>query len=472
LIPVSPVDHSELTPELLIVQHFQSLAEGESVCLGLQFSFQQYYLPGQPELPLLAVVVVTNNAGQLQLSATVGEPTDNLVAEVQELEASPEAIASWCARVGWPWFAAGSPIALTPVAIPKPWGQEIWYTGIEARGQSLVTAQGCSIPLPWLMAVAPQYWVKGLERKINLLKILDPLPEPVYGDLYFELHEEKQEVYVVTHIDETAWPEGEGGIRFGFKEARRSEYDSVDSFKLAYLNTVNTYWAVRKEIDDRIDGVRKREGVALNAPVSAAQQKRWLQDIPQALLEQEDQARQAMDDFVAVKPLSLGDVVKVPCYTPHSLMHGVRTVEFQTPVYERKILSFAQKVLTQSHWDTQAAVDIMDIEVPAAAPLRVLHSDAQICLEEIVDFDDFTVLRLTLAPQSQYHFDKACAYSLLMSLSSGVVVNDVALAAEGAVMMPSGLASHIVNPSDKEPAIVLISIPKISGQSASVGAEK
>ncbi|WP_390614392.1 hypothetical protein [Maricurvus nonylphenolicus] len=453
------------------MQHFQSLAEGESVCLGLQFAFQQYYLPDQPEVSLLAVVVVANNAGQLQLSATVGEPSENILAELHTLDANPQAIEGWCALVGWPWFIASSPIVLTPIAIPKPWGQEIWYTGIEERGQSLVAAQGRSVPLPWLMAVAPQYWVQGQQHQINLLKILDPLPEPIYGDLYFELHEEKQEVYVVTNIDEAAWPSAEGGIRFGFKEAKRSEYDSADSFKQAYLNKVNAYRAVRKDIDDLIDDLRKRDGVALNAPVSASQQKLWLQDIPQALLEKEKQTRTAMDAFVAVKPLSLGDVVKVPCYTPHSLMHGVRTVEFQTPVYERKILSFAQKVLTQTHWDTQAAVDIMDVEAPVAAPLRELHTDTHTCLEEIVDFDDFTVLRLTLAPQSQYRFEKACAYSLLMSLSAGVLINDVTLTAEQAVMMPNGLVSRIVNPSDKEPAIVLISIPKVSDQSASLGAE-
>lgn len=467
LIPVSHVDH----PELTIEQHFQSLTEGASVCLGLQFSYQQYYLSAQPAVSLLAVVLVANNAGRMQLSVAVGETSDDLLVSLQDISANSEAVTSWCEQVGWPWFEADAPVRLTPVAISKPWGQEIWYTGIEERGQSLVTAQGRHIPLPWLMAVAPQYWVKGLERKINLLKILDPLPEPVYGDLYFELHEEKQEVYVVTHVDKSAWPKGQGGIRFGFKEQKRSEYDTVESFKQDYLNTVNAYREVRKSIDDVVDGFRERDGIALNAPASAAQQKCWLKDVPQALLQQEQKARQAMDDFVAVKTLSLGDVVKVPCYTPHSLMHGVRTVEFQTPVYERKILSFAQKVLTQSHWDTQAAVDVMDVEVPASAPLRELQRDKQACLEEIVDFDDFSVLRLTLAPKARFEFNKDCAYILVMSLSAKTLVNNARLAEEEAVLIPSGMTSYLANLSDVDSAIVLLSIPKRAEFKASESAE-
>ena len=43
-------------------------------------------------------------------------------------------IEDWICALGFPLFDLNAPIPLQPIAIPKPWGQEIWYTGIEQRG--------------------------------------------------------------------------------------------------------------------------------------------------------------------------------------------------------------------------------------------------------------------------------------------------------------------------------------------------
>ena len=91
-----------------------------------------------------------------------------------------------------PVLNLSAPLLLQTVSISKPWGREIWYTGIEERGVSRVTDGLFSAPLSWVLSVAPEHLVANCERQINLLKILDPLAEEVYGDLYFELHEEKQ----------------------------------------------------------------------------------------------------------------------------------------------------------------------------------------------------------------------------------------------------------------------------------------
>ena len=48
------------------------------------------------------------------------------------------------------WINLTAPLRLDQVTVPKPWGAEIWYTGIESRGV-------CSIqntPLPWLIALS------------------------------------------------------------------------------------------------------------------------------------------------------------------------------------------------------------------------------------------------------------------------------------------------------------------------------
>jgi hypothetical protein len=38
-------------------------------------------------------------------------------------------------------------------------------------------------------------------ESLILLKTLNPVADDVIGDLYYEMHEEKWEVYVVTEID-------------------------------------------------------------------------------------------------------------------------------------------------------------------------------------------------------------------------------------------------------------------------------
>jgi hypothetical protein len=170
---------------------------------------------------------------------------------------------------------------------------------------------------------------------LTLLKILDPSSTPVLGDLYFELHEEKREVYVVTHIDREAWPDGVGYIRYGFAPERVGQFANEAEFRSAYLAAVQAYESVRRALDSLPEGAEPdRELLALE-PV----------------------LREGMNSFTGLRALRVGDVVEVPLLVPHALLHGVRTVEFQTPTYERKILSFAQKVLTQDHWDTTVGVE-------------------------------------------------------------------------------------------------------------------
>jgi hypothetical protein len=208
------------------------------------------------------------------------------------------------------------------------------------------------------------------EEPITLLKILDPLPDANLGNLYFELHEQKQEVYIVTHIDPQAWPEGVGQIQMGFCQQKRNQYVSAATFKEAYLQVVADYREVRKTIDECLDG------------------------LSQELIQREQSLRNAMNEFIYHHPLRVGDVVKVPCLTPHSLQHGVRVVEFQTPVYERKILSFGQKVLTQQDWDTEDAMAIAHVDAAQLEVPELIFSSVAYRLERIVNFDGFQVQRL------------------------------------------------------------------------------
>ena len=79
--------------------------------------------------------------------------------------------------------------------------------------------------------------------------------------------------------------------------------------------------------------------------------------LPEALRQEEKEPRQKAYAFIGRVSVEVGDVVTFPALQVHSLQHGIRVIEFQTPHYERLIVMFAQKVLTQNHWDTDRAMD-------------------------------------------------------------------------------------------------------------------
>ena len=441
-------------PEAYIQAACSGQGSSDSQLISFRFEYEQYYL--EPVSNIVLVVVAECVGGTLS-SLAVGQWRDEMLDSLAGVDIE---LRQWAGQYGLPLFNIEKPVALEPIAIPKPWGREIWYTGIEARGQSRVTDGVSSIPLPWLLAVAPQSLAKGRHRQLNLLKILDPLPEEVYGDLYFEQHQEKQEVYVVTHVDELAWPDGRGGICIGFDPAVRSEFSSDDECKIAFSEAVKEYEIVRRQVDERLDECRVRDGIGANEPVMADTAKRWLETLPAELLDRELALRKSMDRFKGVKALEVGDVLKVPTHTPHSLMHGVRTIEFQTPVYERQIISFAQKVLTQSHWDTDQALGSMQLDVPDLAVLNELGRGEGYLIEEVVDFDSFFVWRLTLQPNSTYEMEKALDYALAIGVSGWVSVESQNLREESAVMIPANLQSVNVVNNGSSSAVLLLSFPK------------
>lgn len=292
---------------------------------------------------------------------------------------------------------------LSPVHIAKPWGQEIWYSGIEARGESEVITPDGRLKLSEYLDIDRTATCNN--QHIVLLKVLDPNPEPVLGDLYFEVHEEKREVYVVTAIDREAWPDGRGQIRFGMNQTLRQSFGNDDAFRAAYLTTIKDYERVRRAID----------GGA------------------QELMAEELAKRTAMDAFTAVKAVEIGEVVAVPKWVPHSLQHGVRVIEFQTPTYERHIISFAQQVLTQDHWDSDHAVKHMSVEPVEAIEFEVVASG----IERIVSFEDFGVWRATVEPGMPLAMPNGVPYAICTPLDGTIAVGTLSLMPEQACLVPN-----------------------------------
>lgn len=412
---------------------------------------KQPYLPGSPSKLLYVAcwreqgcrkVIVTDR----EQAASWGIEHPLYVSEMAQLAKS----------VGAPIIKVDDIWRLVPVDISKPWGREIWLTGIESRGVSHVGCEQASVPLPWLIALAPSRLLgSGLDTP-GLLKILDPLPEEVYGDLYFELHQEKREVYVISEIDSRAWPGGVGEIHYGFDPAVRALYPDDASFRAEFGKAVAEYRLVRGEIDRIYDSFRKASGFEPDQPLPAGQLRSWSAELPSGLRDEEERLRKAMDTFKYKLPLRVGDVVKISPLSPHALQHGVRAVEFQTPVYERKILSFGQKVLTQAHWDTEEAVGMMSLNAGCIESLPLIMEHDAVCLEQVVTFDDFAVQRLTLDPGGRFDFDDVGCYTLIMLISGYLNVAGSEMERLQAALIPaSATSASLCNESDSTAVCLL-----------------
>lgn len=398
--------------------------------LFVRFVLAQPWQPEHEEQPLTAVYYV-DARGSLHCSVTdrpVAAGDGSAAAQFGQLVDSHSLAV----------FSPGQPLRLDSCRIPKPWGQEIWFTGVEQRGVACFSDLSARVPIPWLQAVMPSGAAGDPGSPLVLLKILDPLPEAVTGDLYFELHEEKREVYVVTHVDERAWPDKIGSIRFGFCPQKLEQAGSEAAFRARYLEAVIAYEHIRREIDSLPAG----------ASPSAAQ------------LLQEQELREAMNSFTHLRPLHVGDVVVVPLRMPHSLQHGVRTIEFQTPVYERQILSFAQKVVTQDHWDTEAAVAKMRLLPPPEQPFEQLSSSGGVQVERVVDFPDFEVRRLHFRAGSSEAFNETSRYALVMVVSGKLALEEQVFEAEEAAFLPagSGIKLRCADPAGE--MVLLLALPR------------
>ena len=328
-------------------------------------------------------------------------------------DGSLEAVA---AQLSAPILSLKSPLPLSPLTITKPWGEEIWYTGIEKRG----VCSFSGIPIPWLLDCFPKFLTGNDYKPPILLKLLKPSPSSIKGDLYFEAHAEKKEVYVVTEINPKAWPDEVGRIRFGFNSNKREQFESTEAFREAYLNAVEKYRRVRVLID-------AGGKVEVNL---------------------ENKLREEMESFTELRELKLGDVVQILPMTPHSLQHGVSVIEFQTPHYERYILSFAQKVLTQSHWDTGTAASKLNFatDIPLSSNVN----------DVIANFDEFIVRRLEMKTGESFNWTDQ-RYAILFCIKGKMQISDTYIFQSEAYFLPKECPKTLKCLSK---GISLLAIPK------------
>lgn len=406
-----------------------SRAPGDGLLL-VDFQLIPYWLDNAAPQPLTALFSLCKEALAVAvtdrvLEADVADPTQQY--------------RRWVKQHGLVSFDPSTPTRLGPLAIAKPWGREIWYTGVERRGVCQFVSEEGSTPIPWLQAALPVPVAGAPGEALVLLKILDPLAQPVTGDLYFELHEKKREVYVVTQVDRGAWPDGVGYMRYGFDPQQIVQHGTPELFRAAYLASVLAYEKQRRALD-----LMTERG----------------EEPGEQALERERDLRDQMDRFTKLQALRVGDVIAVPQLLPHALQHGVRTVEFQTPSYDRKILSFGQKVLTQDHWDSREAVAQMRLLPPrASAPVR-LAGPAGTRIEQIAVFDDFEAQRVIMQPGARWELGAESSYRLLLVVSGELTLQDIACQAEEAILLPHGWRGELAVPEAATPLVFLLAWPR------------
>lgn len=421
----------------------------------------QHWLPGNPELRLLVLIGPTDEGPRLLISDRPDRAQTGL-----DSGADPATLSR---MLETPLLDPDAPLSLQPAVIAKPWGRELWYTGIEARGVSRVggAAREEGIPLPWLLAALPGRYGARDSRQLPgdpvrirppvLVKILDPHSDPQLGDLYFELHEHKQEVYLVTGVDPDAWPEGRGAIRMGFDPALVRQLGDA-GVRRAFAAAVAAYEPVRRRIDALLDARRGRAGIEGDATLPPATQRAWLAELPQPLLAEERRCRRAVETLTALEPLAPGDLVRIPLRVPHALQHGVKVVEFQTPVYERSILYFGQKVLTQDHWDTQDAVARMRLRPPPPEPPRLLEASPGVRAERVAGFAGSRVLRVRLRAGARFRLP-AAAHAVATGILGSLSLAGMEIPPESSCLIPgSALTSPLV--AGDRGGLCLIALPE------------
>ena len=385
-----------------------------------------------------------------------GLPFDEVAARFRS---DPFGLIDWAGQqAGAAVISSAEPLRLNIHFEKKPWGREGWYTGIEKRGVSGVRTASGTTDLPYALGMFPVPLTGGEKPEIILLKTLEPLPTAVLGDLYLEVHETKWETYLVLEVHPEAWPDGTGLLKAGLDEAVVARYraERGDGWEAAVqadlLAAISRYEEVRR----KIDGLAESAAADRKEPVA----------VPDDLREAEARLREEVDGFLGRHPVREGDLVCLPPGVLHSLQHGVKVVEFQTPTFERLIAMFAQQVVTQPHWDSERAVARMEKAPYSPSAPVPLESEGAVEREQVVDFPQFGVVRARL-PAGQAlsgSCDKGGAYRLLfvtagegrLALPDG---REFPLGKEDALLLPAWMGDFAVLASPAGELTVLLADP-------------
>lgn len=368
-----------------------------------------------------------------------------------------------------PPYKPQSPGFLQPTVVVKPWGFEQWWSGIEQRGISHITphpkAEG--VRLSTYLDFFGEAALESPPRAPILLKTLSPFPHPIRGNLYYELHLQKSEVYIVCRIQGNTPKDthpSSATLYVGVSQDKRSSYASDDAFRHAFAQALCEYETVQQHISASLeDFYRRAQAQCAQRDFSRKKERWWWQQqvqnseelISTSLKHKRAQLKRRLMEFFHPVEVKVGDVISIPPRVPHSLQHGIEVIEFQSPSYERTILAFDQKVWTQDHWDIQDAMQHMCLH-PHRDHLSLDHlcsSEPQAAQRFLVaTFADFKVFLLTVPPNTSLQLSGEGKHSLLKVLAGTAVADfkglqQTLITTEYALFLPAALTSFTLQHS-------------------------
>ena len=126
---------------------------------------------------------------------------------------------------------------------------------------------------------------------------------------------------------------------------------------------------------------------------------------------------------------------------------------------------FAQKVLTQNHWDTEDAISKMKTEVYHPPKLECIHKSECLNVERFSDFPQFNFDRIRLEPKNTYEDQLDGRYQLLIIISGRAAVfsqpgNSINLKTEESLFLPLSMGSYLIENIGEIQMICLKATPK------------
>ena len=82
-------------------------------------------------------------------------------------------------------------------------------------------------------------------------------------------------------------------------------------------------------------------------------------------------------------------------------------------------------------------------------------------VDRIVDFDDFEVRRVKMAPKTTWQLEPERDYALVMAVTGELVVGGVVLRPEQAAMIPKGWTGEILNNFSECEMCFLLAYPSL-----------
>ena len=387
------------------------------------FAHKDVSLPWEKPQSLWAQLQITQTSCKLLTQTCKIIERDHLSTQHPELEESFK-------KEPGTWYP-DHPAFLHPAVVYKPWGFEFWWSGIEPRGISGISSkpQHPPIRLSTYLSVFADTVIEKPSQAPILLKTLSPFPHPLRGNLYYELHEHKSEVYIISHLDDLWYDPVKkrkiAHLYVGVSAQKRASFNSDAHFLQALSQVLKSYHKLQIKIEHLLTPFLKRAKTSYScADFSTSHQRQlWWQEVkesedslPSSLKQQRDELKQELVTFFQKVEVEVGDVVSIPPRIPHSLQHGIEVIEFQTPHYERTIIGFDQPVWTQKHWDSEKALRIMSLKpyegLPKPTPTPSSPSHVM-----VAEFTDFKVFLTTLPAQTSLSFTQSPHHGLLKILS-------------------------------------------------------